>query len=312
MTYGYRAEPYSIRARLSRDEGKTWGDIVTLRDGAAAWDMGYTRSVQRPDGKIVTVYYFNDAPHNERFIAATIWDPDSTGAPGAIDLSGATVVTRAGPIPLPEKTAATVLVEEIEKRTGIRLNISTTPAAGKPAIAIASGDAAIKPEGYHLYIAGAGDAPVVKISAPRIPRGTLFGVGQLLRRMDWGKGRLSIAKSVDITTAPAYSIRGHQLGYRAQANSYDAWNAAQFEQYIRELTFFGVNSIEGIPLQDDRPTPVMKVPRREINRAIGEICQRYGLDYWAWVPADFDLKETALRATIPRSLRGILRATRRS
>jgi hypothetical protein len=75
MTYGYRSEPYSIRAKLSSDSGKTWSDVITLRDGAVAWDMGYPRSVQRPDGKVVTVYYFNDAPHNERFIEATIWDP---------------------------------------------------------------------------------------------------------------------------------------------------------------------------------------------------------------------------------------------
>ena len=75
LTYGYRAAPYSIRARISRDNGKTWGDIVTIRDGAATWEVGYTRSVQRPDGKVVTIYYFNDAPHNERFIAATIWAP---------------------------------------------------------------------------------------------------------------------------------------------------------------------------------------------------------------------------------------------
>ena len=59
-----------------------------------------------------------------------------------------------------------------------------------------------------------------------------------------------LSAPVDIATAPAYPIRGHQLGYRAQANSYDAWDAAQFEQYIRELTFFGANSIEGIPFQD--------------------------------------------------------------
>jgi hypothetical protein len=76
LTYGFRAPPYSIRARLSGDDGKSWGDIVTLRDGASTWEVGYTRSVQRLDGKVVTVYYFNDAPHNERFIAATIWDPN--------------------------------------------------------------------------------------------------------------------------------------------------------------------------------------------------------------------------------------------
>lgn len=74
VTYGYRAEPYGIRARISSDIGKTWGDVVTIRDGGAAWDLGYPRTVQRPDGKLVTVYYFNDAPHTERFIAATIWE----------------------------------------------------------------------------------------------------------------------------------------------------------------------------------------------------------------------------------------------
>jgi hypothetical protein len=74
MTYGYRSEPYSIRARLSSDGGKTWGDVLTIRDGGAAWDLGYPRTVQRPDGKLVSVYYFNDAPHTERFIAATIWE----------------------------------------------------------------------------------------------------------------------------------------------------------------------------------------------------------------------------------------------
>ncbi len=126
----------------------------------------------------------------------------------------------------------------------------------------------------------------------------MFGVGNLLRRLEWEQGGIRIPSSLDLATAPAYPIRGHQLGYRAQANSYDAWDPAQFEQYIRELTFFGANSIEGIPFQDDRKTPVMKFPRRQMNRAIGEICQRYGLDYWVWLPADFDLKNSMLRTQL--------------
>ena len=75
VTYGYRAEPYSIRARISRDGGKTWEAERILRADAADWDLGYPRSVQRPDGKIVTVYYYNDPSAVERYIAATIWDP---------------------------------------------------------------------------------------------------------------------------------------------------------------------------------------------------------------------------------------------
>jgi hypothetical protein len=75
VTFGYRAEPYGVRARISRDEGRSWSDDIILRSDAADWDLGYTRSVQRPDGKIVTVYYYNDGTAPERYIAATIWQP---------------------------------------------------------------------------------------------------------------------------------------------------------------------------------------------------------------------------------------------
>jgi hypothetical protein len=75
LTYGYRAAPFGIRARLSRDEGRTWEADRTLRSDAQDWDLGYTRSVQRADGRIVTVYYYNDASQPERYIAATYWSP---------------------------------------------------------------------------------------------------------------------------------------------------------------------------------------------------------------------------------------------
>lgn len=76
--YGYRAKPFGMRARLSKDGGSSWGEEMTLRDDGAGRDLGYPRSVQRTDGKLVTVYYFHDAATGpERYIAATIWDPDS-------------------------------------------------------------------------------------------------------------------------------------------------------------------------------------------------------------------------------------------
>jgi len=77
LTYGRRSAPFGIRARLSSDEGKTWSQEIILRNDGGCWDLGYTRSVQRPDGKIVTIYYFNDSADHERQIAATIWDPGS-------------------------------------------------------------------------------------------------------------------------------------------------------------------------------------------------------------------------------------------
>jgi hypothetical protein len=76
VTYGYRESPYGIRAKLSLDNGKTWGQEIHLRDDGSTWDLGYTRTCQRTDGKLVTVYYYATAERPEQHIVATIWDPD--------------------------------------------------------------------------------------------------------------------------------------------------------------------------------------------------------------------------------------------
>lgn len=223
----------------------------------------------------------------------------------SIDLARAAVVVRAGTVPPAEKTAAVVLVEEAEKRSGIRLPVVTEWPEGRAVIAITPAGAAqgwrgsapeapAAAEGFRLKTDAVGGQPVVWISA-RDARGALYGVGHLLRQLDWGKGKLQLPGAVDVATASRSAIRGHQLGYRPTANSYDAWSVAQYEQYIRELALFGTNSIENIPSQDERQDPLMKVPRREMNRAMSEICQRYGLDYWLWTPASFDLDDVARR-----------------
>lgn len=75
LVYGYRAAPFGIRARLSKDEGRSWGEVIHLRDDGACSDLGYPRTIQRDDGMLVTTYYFNDHPDTERYIAATLWRP---------------------------------------------------------------------------------------------------------------------------------------------------------------------------------------------------------------------------------------------
>ncbi len=74
--YGFRAEPFGIRFVMSRDEGKTWSAPRALRSDASDWDVGYPRTVVRSDGRLVSVYYYNDARGPERYIAASIWHPD--------------------------------------------------------------------------------------------------------------------------------------------------------------------------------------------------------------------------------------------
>ena len=76
VTYGYRSIPYGIRAKISKDAGKTWGPEIGLRLDGRSWDLGYPRSLVRPDGDIVTVYYFSSEQHAELHIAASIWSPN--------------------------------------------------------------------------------------------------------------------------------------------------------------------------------------------------------------------------------------------
>lgn len=68
-----------LSVKYSSDEGRTWSDEVVLRDDGATSDAGYPRMVQRPDGKLVAIYYWNNAIVEEenpwRYIAATIFDP---------------------------------------------------------------------------------------------------------------------------------------------------------------------------------------------------------------------------------------------
>ena len=76
LIYGYRADPFNICAKLSGDGGQTWSEEIVLRGNGRCRDIGYPRSVQRPDGKVVTTYYWCDPGDNpDRYIGATIWDP---------------------------------------------------------------------------------------------------------------------------------------------------------------------------------------------------------------------------------------------
>lgn len=73
IAYANRNKPHTLRAVFSTDEGMTWGSEYILRRGAGEPDIGYTRTTQRPDGKLVTIYYWLDELRAERYIAATIW-----------------------------------------------------------------------------------------------------------------------------------------------------------------------------------------------------------------------------------------------
>ena len=72
--------PNTMIAIFSRDEGTTWGEGITLRQDFLADkhdepDFGYPRVVQRPDGKLLAMYYWATRERPQQHIAGTIWTP---------------------------------------------------------------------------------------------------------------------------------------------------------------------------------------------------------------------------------------------
>ena len=204
------------------------------------------------------------------------------------------------------ETAIRVLQEEVAQRTFINLrliskleillllfwqSIKDDEINGLP-VPKRSGEELpeLKAEGFRIILNQSQGKDILWLIGAD-ERGVIFAIGDFLRTAELSKKKILFNRINEIATSPVYPIRGHQLGYRNTANSWDAWTMNQFEKYIRELALFGTNSIENIPFQDDAPGPNMKVPRKEMNRKMSEICNDYGLDYWVWTPADVDLSD---------------------
>lgn len=194
-----------------------------------------------------------------------------------LDLTNARL---AAPSPLSKQEAKAIemLRDEVEKRTLIRFPLGDQGEGPAITISRTSGLA----EGYSLKSSGGRVSLGVNDA-----RGMLFGVGRLLREMHMRRGRITISADLNITTAPKYALRGHQLGYRPKTNSYDGWSVALWEQYIRDLAVFGTNAAELIPPRSDdaRDSPLFPLPPMQMMVEMSRLLDDYGLDVWVWYPA---------------------------
>jgi hypothetical protein len=231
----------------------------------------------------------------------------SKGAP--VEISQAGILISNDIKPTVQESASAILLEEIEKRTGIRwaVNNDWSPSGQYTLALVLSGTKKIagktvptrngeryeenQSEGFRILLT---DEILWIIGADS--RAVIFGIGELLRNAQMTNGSIVIDEYLDIASSPEYPLRGHQLGYRNTANSYDAWSVDQYDQYIRELVLFGTNAIENIPpLQGADNSPHFKISREQMNIKMSEICNRYDIEYWVWTPATVDLKDQDLR-----------------
>lgn len=193
-----------------------------------------------------------------------------------------------------ERQAVRLLIEEVARRSWVQWDTADKlPAAGQPAIVVGSADAvrrlvpslpvgAVGAEGYRIGITG-----TTVYVAGDDARGTLFGVGRLLRELRIERECVTVPGDFAITTAPQTPLRGHQIGYRPKTNSYDGWTVAMWEQYVRDLIVFGCNAIEIIPPRSDdaSDSPLFPQPPLRMMTAVSRIADSYGIDVWVWYPA---------------------------
>jgi hypothetical protein len=196
----------------------------------------------------------------------------------ALDLTSAAIVAPPN-LSSREQKAVAMLVDEVDKRTGIRWPVIQASRAVRIEMISEPGS---PPDGYHIEVK---DQFVRVIGNDA--RGLLFGAGRLLRELHMEKGVVTMADGWSESSAPKYPLRGHQLGYRPKTNSYDGWSVPVWEQYIRDLAVFGTNAIELIPPRsDDAPdSPHFPLPPMRMMIEMSRLADEYGLDVWIWYPA---------------------------
>lgn len=126
--------------------------------------------------------------------------------------------------------------------------------------------------GHVLVIAGQGQ------------RGELFGAGWLLRHME--PNQSSLPRPAAFVSVPDKPVRGYQIGYRMKNNTYDAWTLVQFEQQMRDLAVFGMNTVQVVApnSDDDRTSPLFHASAEDVVVGLSRLSRKYGLRYDLYYP----------------------------
>ena len=204
-----------------------------------------------------------------------------------------------------EKKAAQVLTEEAEKRCFLRWPVQAEDAGEEKQqkqvqirLVVSSSHAGPHTgphqdktdhpdESFTLHSARDAQGAVITVFGGS-ERGLLFGVGKLLRLIDFGRESAYLPiDPLHLESRPQYRLRGHQLGYRPKTNAYDGWTVPMFDQYMRDLAVFGVNAIELLPPHTDdlSESPNFSLPPAQMMTAMSALADSYGLDVWVWQPA---------------------------
>ncbi len=125
-------------------------------------------------------------------------------------------------------------------------------------------------------------------------RGFLYAIGLFLRKLEVQGNDLVLTEDITGHHSPDKPIRGHQLGYRPLSNTYDKWDVPDYVRYMTELSFFGMNAVELIPLGEKNE--LMIYDAVTMAAKLSEEIRALDMDVSVWIPNGDGEEEAELKA----------------
>ena len=175
--------------------------------------------------------------------------------------------------------AAALFCEEIERRTGQR-----PQSEGSPRISFFIDKTLPNKDCYRIKQ----NDGELNFYAHGV-RGHIYAYSLFLRKCVFRGERVTLTKNLSGAYVPDKAIRGHQCGYRACPNTYDAWGKEEYARFYLDIMAFGCNTCEHIPAAPFDPNnPVMKYDPLDVAVWASELADEVDLDVSCWYPNERD------------------------
>lgn len=105
----------------------------------------------------------------------------------------------------------------------------------------------LKEEDFAIkYVKESGNHYILVIGGS--PLSVIFGVGKLLRNMNFSQNALQIPE-INLIEKPVHKIRGTFIATHHPSRCYHEWDFDMWQNYVTELALWGINTIFYFPLQ---------------------------------------------------------------
>lgn len=175
------------------------------------------------------------------------------------------------------------------------------------------------PESFRVSVtaspSGGAQAEILGADA----NGLLYGVGKFLRLLEWRENETRV-EEILVSESPGQKVRGWVLSNHLQTNTYDKWELADWDEYLREAALWGVNTLVSYPVHAARwkgvdpwsvPPQFASEERRAewqrqwaIQKVLPLVARSYGMRFGIWNPVNdlFPMQHAREEPSVPGGL----------